>query len=314
MLKERAELLLSYKVLSRKKDKLVVSSWFKIYWEKYPYKDDIEVYPGESIKENIYRFLKNDHELYTCLWCGEKTKYKTLNLGFDEYCSPKCVRAHVKAKGTFTTQGYTHSNEIKMKMSDNHADVSGDKNPFRNACKKYPILRKQASDRKKKWWADLSDDERDRIGETFSKAQAKNKHRNNHKNHKSGYFNSIKMNSKYFFRSSWEEKICIFLERSDRIRYFSLEEFYIEYDFNGKKRFTRIDFFVKVDNRKIIFEVKPLSLLDYNNNRAKIEGIQKYCIRNNMEFYLIYDSMIKEACLTAIIERRIDNDNFKRFD
>lgn len=56
--------------------------------------------------------------------------------------------------------GKKHSEETRQKMRENHADFSGNKNPFKNACIKNPKLIQEASDRKIKEWNKLSPIER----------------------------------------------------------------------------------------------------------------------------------------------------------
>jgi hypothetical protein len=87
---------------------------------------------------------------------------------------------------------------------------------------------------------------------------------------------------------------------------------YINSDNNN--RFTRIDFNIKIGDKNIIIEVKPLSLIKYNNNLNKIKGIQSYCIYNNFDFYLLYKDIITYDYIKNIIQGNIINDNIKRFD
>lgn len=65
--------------------------------------------------------------------------------------------------------GKKHSEETKQKMQENHADFSGDKNPFKKAVLKNPELRKQSSNIKKDFWANIDDDRREEIGKKLSK-------------------------------------------------------------------------------------------------------------------------------------------------
>jgi hypothetical protein len=51
--------------------------------------------------------------------------------------------------------GKKHTNKTKQQMSDNHADFTGDKNPFKNACKNNPELLQDVKDRKIEEWSCL---------------------------------------------------------------------------------------------------------------------------------------------------------------
>jgi hypothetical protein len=56
--------------------------------------------------------------------------------------------------------GKKHNKKTKEKMSRNHADFNGDKNPFRIASRKNPKLLKDLGERTKKQWAKLSKEEK----------------------------------------------------------------------------------------------------------------------------------------------------------
>lgn len=53
-----------------------------------------------------------------------------------------------------------HNKQTKEKMSKNHADFNGDKNPFRIASRKNPKLLKDLGERTKQQWAKLSKEEK----------------------------------------------------------------------------------------------------------------------------------------------------------
>ena len=89
----------------------------------------------------------------------------------------------------------------------------------------------------------------DEIRSTFSKAQAESKRYKEphyHRKNISGFFDSIKCKKKMFYRSSWELKVCEYLDIASDVISFDIEPFSIEYiDGDGIKKYTRIDFYVK---------------------------------------------------------------------
>jgi len=58
-------------------------------------------------------------------------------------------------------------------------------------------------------------------------------------------------------------------------------------DDNGIKRNYVADFFV---NGSVVIEIKPKSMLDYNNNRLKIEAGKQYCKNNCYEYKLLMEN------------------------
>lgn len=184
--------------------------------------------------------------------------------------------------------GRKHSNTTKKKMSDNHADFNGDKNPLRKALADDPIeMHKKLSDVAKARWESYSEEKRAAIAEKFSIIGASRPHKNTHKNHKSGTLQSKKA-GRVFYRSSWEKFVIEFLDACEEVESFTFEEFHLPYiDRAGKKRRTIIDFLAKLVNGKtVMIDVKPEGLLDYNNNRHKQKAYKKYCDENGIVYFL----------------------------
>lgn len=314
MIDERKKKLLDNKIISYRKE--FIQFHVKLerdYWPIFNDKDEIEKYKGDTIQEKIYRYLIDFNDDVCCLWCGNKTKFRTIYNGFDDYCSTACVKQYIQSKGTFTTKDWKHTEESKEKMKKNHADFTGNNNPFKKACKINPELRKQSSEIKKNWWKNLSDERRKDISDKSSKSQANRSDFNYvHKNYVCGCFISKKMNRSFYFRSSWELKICEYLESKDDIQKFTLEEFCIEYNKKGLTKHARIDFLINQKNNTYLFEVKPKALI--SSNLYKIKAMQKYCIENNINFFVITKSELGTDYLNEIFDGKIENENFKRFE
>jgi len=60
-------------------------------------------------------------------------------------------------------KGCKHTDKTKAQMSANHADFTGDKNPFKKAATKNPQLLKDSSERVMNFWADKSQEEKYQI-------------------------------------------------------------------------------------------------------------------------------------------------------
>lgn len=180
--------------------------------------------------------------------------------------------------------GKKHTKETKEKMSANHADFSGDKNPFKKSLS-IDGNRERHRQRCLKIWKSRDKEWRKVFSEKLSKAIANSenfKSPNFHKNHKSGYFSSSKC-GQVFFRSSWEERLCIALDGDEDVEAFNLEEFCIDYQDDNLTRYTRIDFTIlKKSGKKYMIEVKPKSLVD--SNSLKIESMRDFSNKNGYAF------------------------------
>lgn len=183
--------------------------------------------------------------------------------------------------------GKKHSKETKNKMSQNHADFTGSNNPFRNSLEKDPSKIKAHKERCQKIWDERDEKWVKNFSEKLSISMASSKNfekPNFHKKHKCGYHNSEKCGS-VFYRSSWESRMCMALDKDVNVERYSLEEFYVPYMSDGKIKNTRIDFMLYFkDKTKTMIEVKPKNLQEYKHNKLKINGLAKYCKNNNIMF------------------------------
>jgi hypothetical protein len=184
--------------------------------------------------------------------------------------------------------GKRHSDEIKQKMRDNHADFTGDKNPFSKSLKQDENKRILHKQRCLKIWKSRDEEYRNNVGQKLSKALAESNNFRKpsfHKKHKCGHYFSNKCGVNVFYRSSWEHKLCRLLDHDKTVLSWSLEEYCIKYEYNDKIRYTRIDFLITYDNNiKKIIEIKPKGLQNYKNNKQKIEAMKKHCEDNQMLF------------------------------
>ncbi len=186
--------------------------------------------------------------------------------------------------------GKKHTQATRKKMSENHPDISGSKNPFRKSLEHDREKRGKHSRRCKAIWLTRDDNYRQEFGRKVSLGLANSdKSTMSYKRHKSGFINTAKA-GRLFFRSSWEKAVCEFLDQCAKVDQFQLEPFAVEYtNSKGFTRYTRLDFLVTLTNdTRAVFEVKPKTLIEYNENPYKIRGQREYCRNNSLQFYVIH--------------------------
>lgn len=188
-----------------------------------------------------------------------------------------------------------HTDLTKKRMSENHADFTGEKNPFKNSLKNNPKKRLEHKERCQKIWDNRDAEYRRLFSSKLSLRDISSYSGIYHKNHKSGYYIDND-NRKFYYRSSWEETILIYLNslKSKKIiQEFDLELFNIQYFHLGLPYNLRIDFIITDNNnQKYLLECKPKSLLQYNKNPIKICAYIEYCINNHIIFRLIHKEHI----------------------
>jgi len=192
--------------------------------------------------------------------------------------------------------GKKHSLKTKKLMSKNHADFKGGKNPFKQSIESDENKRKEHKERCQKLWDNRDKEWRRIFSEKLSKSTAESdqyKNKRYHKNHKSGHL-LTKKGGRIFYRSSWEKIFAEYLDIEDLVFSFSLESLTLPYiDSNNRKRYTRIDFLIILENgERSIVEIKPESLLDYNQNRFKMIGHKEYCKEKNIQYFHIGKDII----------------------
>ena len=115
------------------------------------------------------------------------------------------------------------------------------------------------------------------------------------------------------YRSSWEYKFMQWCESSASVEEWSSEEFIIPYisPVDGKRHKYYPDFYVKVNNKKYMVEVKPAKqtkepkiqrkvtkryiteVVTYARNQAKWNAAKEFCKDYGWEFMLITEKELK---------------------
>lgn len=189
--------------------------------------------------------------------------------------------------------GKKHTLGTKKKMSKNHADFNGKKNPLVKWLAETPKNREEYSRCMRAVWA------REDLAELLSKRNRQNMvnaiaNGNHHpySNHEHGWITSAKFNQKFYYQSSYERRFLKFCENSSKISSLQRSKSVIPYvDNDGKERIYNPDFLV---NGKLLVEIKPQSMMPLNNNAQKIRVGKKYCEENGLEFRLITEPELKQ--------------------
>lgn len=254
----------------------------------------------DNFSEIAYRYLNDDNKRKQCKQCSDLVKFIRFQKGWAEFCSVSCASKYKAANGIcyVNVKGWKHTDEAKTKMSENHADFSGNKSGMKRKLDNDENFRKEISETHINRWKSYSKDQRKIICKNMSLGvcnSEKFKSTRFHKNHKSGYYDSKKMTRKMFYRSSWEKIVCEYLENNSNVTSFNIEPYVIEYSKHGETKYTRIDFEVSYkDGRKIIIEVKPIAFINTGNVPYKLKGYEAYAKENNLEFVLITENELKE--------------------
>lgn len=180
-----------------------------------------------------------------------------------------------------------HTDDTKQKMSQNHADFTGNKNPYKKALDSDPEKRQEASLRMKLIWEQMDDDTKTARSTKLSLAICNSEFHKNFssvKHHQNGHLKTLKA-GRIFYRSSWEKDVAIFLENNSLVKTFSSEPFAVHYKDNEKERHTRPDFLVECVKETYLIEVKPEALV--SRNKTKIDAMRDYATLHNMRFLLI---------------------------
>lgn len=313
MIESRKQFLLTNKILSTRLGNTIINPYISKYISNFDI-SIFESYNGESLKEKIWRYLHDDNTDKKCKKCDKNVSFgQNLNSGFHQYCSQNCARPILvgNKNGFF---GKKHTKETKNKMSDNHADFTGEKNPYKKALLKNPEKRKDASDRLKKIWKNRTDDELLKICNNMSIGQAKNRHTGFAKGYKTKHVTSTKLKNKAFLRSSWEIKLFEKINMIDEIISIEVESLFIPYKDGMKVRHAISDFLIELKNgQKILIEVKPQPICEIKKNILYSQ--YNYCKIHNYKF-IIMDLDIIENYIEKAIQLSINGefDNIEILD
>jgi hypothetical protein len=118
-----------------------------------------------------------------------------------------------------------------------------------------------------------------------------------------GYFPSLKQERMIAFESTIEHDLICLLEYARDVTSYEEQPVKIDYIHDGRKRSYTPDFRITMDNRTIIAECKPASLVDAESNQRKFSVGREWCHQNSCEFRVFTDEQIRAGCLLQNVQR-----------
>jgi len=237
-----------------------------------------EYYDSFLIKENDGK----------CIICNSKTTFRNIGVGYLKHCSMNCRDKNINIKRDFWT-GKKQSKKTINERIKNTDQTKKESNRKKTMLEKYGVeipsripevrIKLSVSQKNRKfprdndWQKKIIESKRKndtlkhssltkkKISEQLINHYKNNLNRNvpkSNKNHLSGWYNNI------FFRSSLE--LSFLINNSDKV-FESCENknFAVEYNVNEKKKIYYPDY----TDGNLIFEIKPFSLINHNNNQIK---------------------------------------------
>ena len=102
---------------------------------------------------------------------------------------------------------------------------------------------------------------------------------------KEGWYFSEKNNKEIYYRSSYELTAYKILEQLSKVKFYEVEPFAIQYEYDGFKRNTIPDILVVyMDGTKELIEVKSKDMLNDDRTSIKLEAMKNYSKENDWQF------------------------------
>lgn len=192
--------------------------------------------------------------------------------------------------------GRKHTAETRRLMSENHADFTGDKNPFKRSLAD-PAKRQAARRRGTDSWREIQGDPQryaartERMSEAMSRAHAEGRMSGFGRGHEHGWFTDLRDGQRLFYRSSYERQFlewCVAQGRA--VVPCSLIIPYV--NMAGQRRRYLPDFLV---DGRIVVEIKPKGLLRWKNNPAKFAAGQAFCEGRGLTYVVVTEDFLNTA-------------------
>lgn len=253
----------------------------------------------ETSKEEYYEKFISEIDS-TCI-CGNKKKFRGIGEGYRQYCSVKCRSNNTKPAKYWegkkqpkemVEKRIKNTDQLKKEKSRKHSSLVkyGVDNPSKvkeirdkislsNTGKELPRKpgqqQKIINARKINGTLHHTEETKEKIRNSVMEVyQSDNPpitiSENNHKNHKTGYFNGI------FYRSSYELRFMEYCYKNN-IKFVSAEnkDFRLKYTMNEKNHWYYPDFYL--EKYDVVIEIKPISMLTNEAVLNKINtGMQNY--------------------------------------
>jgi hypothetical protein len=245
-----------------------------------------------SSKEEYYN--KYDGTVSPYCYCGNKKTFRSLGVGYLEFCSCKCRSNNdeIRNKISQKNKGKTQSDETVRKRVENTDQTKkeqtrkntmleryGVDNPMRieeikqiviekSIGRKLPTRTEEHSQKiieskRQNGTLNHSDSTRSKIIDSLNRYYQEGNNQSitvtslpsNGRGHKTGYHNGI------LYRSSYELSFIIFCEKNNiEIESCETKERRVRYEYEGKKRWYYPDFYLPVYD--ICVEIKPVSMMN----------------------------------------------------
>jgi hypothetical protein len=105
------------------------------------------------------------------------------------------------------------------------------------------------------------------------------------KKFKDGWYESTKMNKRFYFRSGWEETVYECLDQMNEVTAYEAEPFKIPYIWNGSQHEYSPDILVVfADGHREVWEIKPADQTALEQNQCKWRAAVEVCKPRGWEF------------------------------
>lgn len=203
--------------------------------------------------------------------------------------------------------GKSHTLETKKRMSENHADFTGDKNPYKKAVTNDPTLTRRTAEKRKVTWQFRKADKKwwkryiEKRSLLTSQSHIDGKLNSYGYGHKSGYFTGAKLGTLYY-RSSYERTFLQICEELDFVTSVVGVKFKIPFeDGEGITRNYISDYLV---NNSMLVEIKPEGFLGSYRNPYKFIGALRYASTNGWSFIILTETELSNSAITENIIRQ----------
>lgn len=222
----------------------------------------------KNITQIVFDY-KNPDVNKTCPVCGKSLSWDYTKGTYKKVCSSICGNKNRRGKRP----------EHSVKMKELYASEKGTevKKTLSIKSKAYHSSKKGKEDDRKK---SLLLKERIKTGEWTPNITNSWTHWN------------IEVDEKRF-RSSFEAIVFIYYKNKGII--LEYESTRIPYILENSKKIYITDFSDHI--RKIIYEIKPKSLLENTKNKAKFDALKKWCLENNYTYEILTEKEVKKMAL-----------------
>lgn len=303
MRNDRIAKLLGDGVLFYKNEKLCITNSHNKIKKSNTY-NNIKEYCGHlgelTASQMVYHYINDFVEIPKCPECGNKVNFNKFGLGYYKTCSRKY--ATTKERNGFYDK--KHTEETKIRMKENHADFTGERNPFRNKYNADENFRIEFKNSHIELWKGRDETWRRNFGEKVGAGQLGTI--KCHKKHLHGHGYSDKSGI-YFFRSSWELRLAMVLENTELVESFKVEPFAIPYYKNGRKHHTIVDFLINFYNEiQLLVEIKPDAFMEDSYN--KFHAIECFALENDYHFLVMATECFTKNKIEKYLKRGYNGD------